>query len=106
MFKSIISALTLATITTTSALATMTRVSDGVYVAEDANDRLHLIEYVRQDHEGDVQVKVTVNGAVVYYWVNCREDRISRGGELFDGWEYVDHRKMVGYYSDVACGRR
>ena len=62
-----------------------------------------VIEYVRKDYEGDVQIKVTSQGATEWYWVKCDTDRISFAGENYNGWEYVDHRKMEGYYSDVAC---
>ena len=105
MIKQLISAITLATMSAVPAMAQLTRISNDTFVAEDAQDRVHIIQYIRQDHEGDVQVKVTVGSNVMYYWVNCSQDRISKGGDYFDGWDYVDHRKMEGYYSDVACRR-
>ena len=103
MFKRIIAALALAGATVTPAMAELTRLGTDLYSATDNQNSTHYIEYVRKDHEGDVQIKVTVGSSVAYYWVNCRNDSISQGGDAFDGWHYVDHRKMEGYYSDVAC---
>ena len=79
MFKSILSVIALSTLTIAPASAELRRLSTDSYVAYDAQNRAHYIDYVRMDHEGDVQVKVTVNGNVVYYWLNCRQDRISVG---------------------------
>ena len=106
MIKSLLTATVLITLSATSSLAELIKVSNDVYVADDADGNIHRIEYIRQDHEGDVQVKVNVRDEETYYWVNCKEDRISIGGDGFQGWDYVDHRKMQGYYSDVACGRK
>lgn len=103
MIKQILSALALSAVTVAPAFASLQRISTDRYYATDANNDTHYIDYVRMDHEGDVQIRVTVNGNSVYHWVNCRTDQISLAGDLFDGWEYVDHRKMQGYYSDVAC---
>lgn len=103
MIKQALSVLALSTLAIAPASAELRRISTDFYAAEDASDRTHYITYVRQDHEGDVQVKVEVNGNVGYFWINCSTDRISAAGDAFDGWDYVDHRKMEGYYSDVAC---
>lgn len=105
MIKQALSFLALATVSVAPAMAELSRIGTDRYVATDVNNKSHYITYVRQDHEGDVQVKVSVNGTETYYWVNCNTDRISVGGDGFNGWEYVDHRKMQGYYSDVACRR-
>ena len=103
MFKSILAAITLTATTVLPSMASLTRIGVDRYSAVDANNQTHYITYVRQDHEGDVQVRVDVGRTTQYYWVNCRTDRISAGGDNFNGWAYVDHRKMEGYYSDVAC---
>ena len=105
MIKQLLSVIALSAVTVAPAFAGLTRIGTDRYTAVDAGNRTHYITYVRQDHEGDVQVRVDVNGNVDYYWVNCTTDRISLGGDAYNGWDYVDHRKMEGYYSDVACGR-
>ena len=106
MIKSLFGALALVTLTATSSLAELVKLSEDMYLAEDARGNVHRIQYVRMDHEGDVQIKVQLGNEVGYFWFNCRDDRYSRGGDAFNGWHYVDHRNMVGYYSDVACGRK
>lgn len=106
MFKTILSIFALSAFTIAPVSAEIRRISEGYYVATDSSDRSHYIDYVRMDHEGDVQIRVIVNGDTQYYWVSCVDDRISIAGDDYNGWHYVDHRKMEGYYSDVACGRR
>ena len=103
MFKSILSVLALSTLAIAPVSAELRRLGTDSYVAYDAKDRAHYIDYVRMDHEGDVLVEVNVERDTVYFWINCRDDRISAAGDAFNGWDYVDHRKMEGYYSDVAC---
>ena len=103
MFKSILSVLALSAFSVVPASAELVRLGTDQYSALDGNNNTHYITYVRQDYEGDVQVKVSMNGTTVYYWVSCKDDQISEAGDNFDGWRYVDHRKMEGYYSDVAC---
>ncbi len=105
MIKQLLSALTLSAFTIAPAFAGLNRIGTDRYSAVDANNQTHYITYVRMDHEGDVQVRVDHGGATEYYWVSCNDDRISLGGDGFNGWDYVDHRKMQGYYSDVACRR-
>ena len=105
MIKQILSVLALSTISIAPASAQLNRVAEDVYSAVDAKGATHYITYVRRDFEGDVQVKVTQNGNTHYFWVSCSDDRISLGGDDYNGWRYVDHRKMEGYYSDVACRR-
>ena len=51
MIKTILSALTLITLTSTSALAELVKVGTDVYVADDTNGNIHRIEYARMDHE-------------------------------------------------------
>ena len=103
MIKQLLSILALSTISVAPAFAELSRIGTDRYVADDVDGNSHLITYVRQDHEGDVQVKVSLNGNTNYFWVDCSSDRISLGGDGYQGWNYVDHRKMEGYYSDVAC---
>ena len=103
MIKQLLSILALSTVSVAPAFAELSRIGTDRYVADDANGDSHLITYVRQDHEGDVQLEVNINGNVTYYWVNCTTDKISVGGDDYNGWRFVDHRKMEGYYSDVAC---
>ena len=103
MIKSILSVLALSAFSITPALAELNRLGTDQYSAVDSNNNTHYITYVRKDYEGDVQIKVSMNGNVVYFWVDCSSDQISVGGDDFNGWRYVDHRKMEGYYSDVAC---
>ena len=105
MIKSLLTATALIVVTATSSLAELIKVSTDVYIADDIDGNIHRIEYIRMDHEGDVQVKVSKGNTEVYYWFNCDKDRYSLGGDDFNGWHYTDHRKMVGYYSDVACRR-
>ena len=103
MIKQVLSILALSTISIAPAFAELTRLATDKYSARDARGRTHYINYVRQDYEGDVQVEVNIAGDVTYYWVNCKNDKISVGGDGYTGWSYVDHRNMEGYYSDVAC---
>ena len=105
MIKQALSVLALSVVSIAPVSAELNRIGEDRYAAVDAKGATHYITYVRQDHEGDVQVKVTQNGNTHYFWVDCSNDRISLGGDDYQGWEYVDHRKMEGYYSDVACGR-
>ena len=103
MIKQLLSIVALSTISIAPAFAEISRLGTDRYSAVDANNTTHYITFVRQDHEGDVQLEVNVAGDVTYYWVNCSTDKISIGGDSFNGWRFVDHRKMEGYYSDVAC---
>ena len=105
MIKQLLSVVTLTALSVSPVFAGVNRISEDKYSAVDVEGETHYITYVRMDSEGDVQVKVTQNGYTDYYWVSCDDDRISLGGRYYDGWDYVDHRKMEGFYSDVACGR-
>ena len=105
MIKQLLSVLALSVVSVTPAIAGLTRIAPDRYSAVDSNNETHYITYIRMDHEGDVQLQVDVGQGTVYFWVNCSTDRISLGGDAYNGWDYVDHRKMEGYYSDVACGR-
>ena len=105
MIKQLISILALSTLSIAPASAEINRIGEDRYAATDAKGDTHYITYVRRDHEGDVQVKVSLNGNTNYFWVNCSSDKMSIAGDGYQGWDYVDHRKMEGYYSDVACGR-
>ena len=56
MFKQIISVLALSTLAIAPASAELRRInSEDYYSAVDANNDTHYIEYMRMDHEGDVQ---------------------------------------------------
>ena len=91
-------------IATCPAEAQLKNVGGDMWTATDGEGKTHRIEYVRKDHEGDVQLRVLVTGlGETYYWVDCTDDTISVAGDEFDGWSEVDHRNMEGYYSDVAC---
>ena len=103
MIKQILSVLALSAFSITPASAELNRVGEDLFTATDAKGATHYITYVRRDYEGDVQIKVTQNGNTHYFWVDCRNDRISLAGDDYQGWDYVDHRKMEGHYSDVAC---
>ena len=103
MIKQLLSILALSALSIAPVSAEISRIGTDKYSAVDVDGDVHYITYVRQDHEGDVQLTVSLNGLVRTYWVSCDDDRISVGGDNFDGWDYVDHRKMEGYYSDVAC---
>ena len=81
MFKQILSVLALSTLAIAPASAELRRIGTDYYSAVDANNDTHYIEYVRMDHEGDVQVRVTQNGNTMYYWVNCKDDKPSAGGD-------------------------
>ena len=105
MIKQLFSVLALSAFSIAPASAELTRIGEDIYSAVDAKGATHYITYVRRDFEGDVQVKVSQNGITNYFWVSCSDDRISLAGDAYDGWDYVDHRKMEGYYSDVACRR-
>ena len=105
MIKQLLSVLALSVVSVAPAFAGLTRIGTDRYYAVDAGNQTHFITYIRMDHEGDVQVQVDRGEVTEYYWVSCDNDRISRGGDAYNGWHYVDHRKMQGYYSDVACGR-
>ena len=105
MIKQLISILALSTLSIAPASAEINRIAEDKYSATDAKGSTHYITYVRRDYEGDVQVKVSLNGNTNYFWVNCSSDKMSIAGDGYQGWDYVDHRKMEGYYSDVACGR-
>ena len=103
MIKSILSAIALTAFGVVPASAELIRLGTDQYRALDSNNNTHYITYVRKDYEGDVQIKVNMNGDVAYFWVSCSTDQISLAGDDFNGWNFVDHRKMEGYYSDVAC---
>lgn len=105
MIKQLLSILALSALSIAPVSAEVNRIGTDRYAATDSDGDTHYITYVRRDHEGDVQIKVAQNGYTNYYWVDCSSDRISLGGDDYQGWDYVDHRKMEGYYSDVACGR-
>ena len=46
---------------------------------------------------------VTSNGGDESYWINCDRDIAHLHGG--DEWFNIDHRTMIGWYSDAACRR-
>ena len=67
-------------------------------------EHTYFVEVMREDAEGDILIQYTdmVNNDLGYAWVDCGKDAIS-----FDGgeWMYVDHRNIMGWHADIACGR-
>lgn len=98
----------IATLTAFSAVAPAqaepTRVGQDVWSAYDSSNNEHVITVVRQDREGDYLVEVKAPGSnfVANYWIDCKKDIIVEAREGAQ-WEAIDHRKMQGWYSDVAC---
>ena len=80
------------------------RVAQDVWSAYDSNNNEHIIKVERQDREGDflIEVNVPARQTSQYYWVDCAQDLMSLPG-ADSQWYGVDHRKMEGWYSDVAC---
>jgi hypothetical protein len=84
--------------------AELVKTGSNTFVATDADDNTHLITVVRQDKDGDMVVRVvTSNGGEERYWIDCERDiaHLQGGNEWFE----IDHRTMVGWYSDAACRR-
>jgi len=91
------------------AVAQPYRVLQDVWAAPAADGTEHIIAVERVDREGDVLITVrrnTSNGiAAEQYWIDCENDWIAyvrEGAESYP-WSEIDHRKMEGWYSDVAC---
>ena len=80
------------------------RVAQDVWSAYDDNNNEHIIKVERQDREGDflIEVSVPARRTSQHYWVDCAQDLIALPG-ADSQWYGVDHRKMEGWYSDVAC---
>ena len=85
--------------------ATPVRVDQDIWSAYDSNNNEHIIKVEAQDREGDILIKVRVPaaGPIKYFWIDCAKDIISVDGAAYGEWYAVDHRKMEGWYSDVAC---
>ena len=103
--------LALATLTALSfagpAVAAPINLGDGtwMFTPEDTgSDSIYFADVIRQDAEGDVLVELTnIYGTREgYAWFRCSTDQASVNGA---DWEYVDHRKHEGWWSDIACGR-
>ena len=84
--------------------ATPVRVAQDVWSAYDSDNNEHVITVERQDREGDFLIRVNVPARQVTqsFWIDCRNDLIGEA-RTDASWEAVDHRKMEGWYSDVAC---
>lgn len=82
------------------------QIAKDAWIANDSDGVGHLIEVKRMDREGDVLIWVSTTKDLtpVQYWVRCSNDTISEA-RADATWTFVDHRKMVGWYSDAACGR-
>ena len=65
---------------------------------------IYYADVERQDAEGDILVVLTdmYDRRQGYAWFDCDQDLISLNG---GDWEYVDHRKHEGWWSDIACNR-
>ena len=84
--------------------AELVKTGDGTFVASDVDGNTHLITVQRQDKDGDMVVRiVTSNGGDESYWINCDRDIAHLHGG--DEWFNIDHRTMIGWYSDAACRR-
>ena len=80
------------------------RIAQDVWSAYDSSNNEHIIKVERQDREGDflIEVSVPAKREVQEFWIDCRQDLIAVA-RTDARWEAVDHRKMEGWYSDVAC---
>ena len=87
----------------TSASASPQRVAADTWSAYDDQGQEHVIKVNHQDKEGDymIEVRIPDQYETTYYWIDCKRDWIHAIGD--DDWDVIDHRKMEGWYSDVAC---
>ena len=91
------------------AVAQPYQVFEDTWAAPAATGGEHIISVERVDREGDVLITVRRNSArgliTEQYWINCENDLIAyvQPGAEYYPWSQVDHRKMEGWYSDVAC---
>jgi hypothetical protein len=86
------------------ASAQPTRIGQDTWSAYDDRGQEHVIKVEFQDREGDYRIEVrqlAVN-EVTTYWIDCNRDIIQVAGTS-NPWSNIDHRKMEGWYSDVAC---
>lgn len=78
------------------------KIGTDTWRAYDSNNRAHTIIVNYVDREGDVSITVKTRGDSTDWWIDCDDDLISFASVDAE-WEPVDHRKMEGWYSDVAC---
>lgn len=108
MFKRLaLSALTALSIAGPASAAPL-QIFDGIWMFTPENsgaDMPFFVDVVRQDREGDILLNVTDerDNLISHVWMSCDDDKISYGGEP---WERVDHRKIEGWISDIACTGR
>ena len=90
--------------TTSPAKAEPVRIAQDVWSAYDSANNEHIIKVERQDRAGDflIEVSVPAKREVQEFWIDCRQDLIAEA-RVDARWEAIDHRKMEGWYSDVAC---
>lgn len=94
---------TLDAVSALGAKASLRHVGGSTYQAVDARGNVHTITRQFTDAEGDTSVRVLIQGVGEQkYWVACSSDLISYASADAT-WRRVDHAKMEGYYSDVAC---
>ena len=73
-----------------------------MFMAQDVNGEFHYMEAIRQDHNGDYQLEVSIaDGPNTYRWVDCKLNNITSIDG--DSWINVDHSTMNGHYYDAAC---
>ena len=80
------------------------RIAEDVWSAYDSRNNEHIIKVEFQDRAGDMLIEVSVPAKrlVTEFWIDCRLDVIAEARPDAQ-WFPVDHRKMEGWYSDVAC---
>jgi hypothetical protein len=78
------------------------RIATDTWRAYDEGNNAHTIKVNYVDREGDVSITVRARGNSTDWWINCENDLIAFASVDAE-WEPVDHRKMEGWYSDVAC---
>ncbi len=89
------------------AMAELTELHNGTFIAHAADGSAHNIEVLSMDHEGDFNIEVmTASNATGQwefttntYWIKCASNQISYGNT----WSQVNHLNMEGHYYDAAC---
>ena len=102
--STLLSIATFATLFGGVAQAEPIRIAQDTWSAYDSANNEHIIKVELQDREGDylIEVIVPAKRTVVEFWIDCRQDVIAEARPDAQ-WSPVDHRKMEGWYSDVAC---
>ena len=80
------------------------RIAEAVWSAYDSRTTEHMLKVELQDRAGDILIEVSVPAKrmATEFWIDCRLDVIAEA-RTDAQWFPVDHRKMEGWYSDVAC---